>query len=948
MAEPADEAAAESVRTSSRQGVSDAEARSQLGPSEAEQPPASLPLSDHAGLQDGKDTVEQAASADGSSPTDVPTHRSSCAPPQHESGASPASTMSAGQRKSSLSQDPLAEIGESTTANAVAAGHDEITRPEVSESDASSGLHGATTHPDLAMAQAGSRRPSLVSTTSGEPEKRPSLVSSTELLQSPGGTRKVSVGLRRNTDDSAPGSQTSGSAPSGTPKGAAEKGSTTVHHDAQALAEPRHDFLSGLDGDDVFGQAAQQPSRASSWRHSADDVASEAEEYLAAQLAADMAREQARDNLDEDDEYYARPAHRPARSDAERQDMELRESNAGNSNTATADFTHDLLAEKDKQIESLQEQLMQAIRGDAGVVSGIDPNVCVDQRDAKIVALAKKNRTLTLAFERERDKAASMTKRVAELEAAMSQAAGQLALENDRTRTSVQSRSAANFDDVEQLKRELQGQFSDRLNEAQSKADDLRRKLDRASTESKRLKRVLAREVGEGPTLDKILADIQHSQSAADGADDAGSWRGRAQKIVLLQAKLKRAYSQLEQMHAVDRSQSGDIGAEEYGFGGEEEDYDLLGSPSRGPRRPRKKKGVDSKAEEDIRSIEQERRHAMERLAEEYEQLESQLAERKRTMSAIKARSTVLENENKRYKEQLKVLLNKTKNDDALVDALRREVDRLKREVGEYRDRAKLLETDTMSTAAYDELKQHALSQGTQIERQGQLLVKMRSELERVKATASRELVDKAHEEMDTQAHAVNNKLLQVENERLGELVELFKKKLERAVLDREATLTKCKTLERSKIELERKLGNIKAGGRKRQPMADQFSELRDKLALAIEENRALKASSAQALTQKDEEIKILREMGVQVKNTYERAISDMKRQVASTAVEAQKRILSTDSRVDDALLSQLTRDNEFLREELQDIRGRNVGQQRGSPSHHAKHRYASPRGAQY
>ena len=75
-----------------------------------------------------------------------------------------------------------------------------------------------------------------------------------------------------------------------------------------------------------------------------------------------------------------------------------------------------------------------------------------------------------------------------------------------------------------------------------------------------------------------------------------------------------------------------------------------------------------------------------------------------------------------------------------------------------------------------------------------------------------------------------------MENERLGELCELFKQKLEQAVSDRERAFGRCKALERSKVELERQLGNIRTGGRKRQPAADEISQLRDKYALLAEE----------------------------------------------------------------------------------------------------------------
>ena len=83
-----------------------------------------------------------------------------------------------------------------------------------------------------------------------------------------------------------------------------------------------------------------------------------------------------------------------------------------------------------------------------------------------------------------------------------------------------------------------------------------------------------------------------------------------------------------------------------------------------------------------------------------------------------------------------------------------------------------------------------------------------------------------------------------------------------------------------------------------------------------------------------DEEIKILREMGVEVKSAYEKAISEMKRQVQQTAVEAHTKLTQSDSRVDEVLVSQLATDNEYLRKEL-------------SGMHHKQRTAVPPRAAQ-
>jgi len=54
----------------------------------------------------------------------------------------------------------------------------------------------------------------------------------------------------------------------------------------------------------------------------------------------------------------------------------------------------------------------------------------------------------------------------------------------------------------------------------------------------------------------------------------------------------------------------------------------------------------------------------------EHETLESECNSLKEKLEATKARNTVLTNENKTYKEQVKTLLEKGKHDDELIEAL--------------------------------------------------------------------------------------------------------------------------------------------------------------------------------------------------------------------------------------------------------------------------------------
>jgi len=518
------------------------------------------------------------------------------------------------------------------------------------------------------------------------------------------------------------------------------------------------------------------------------------------------------------------------------------------------------LEEKNRQIESLQAQLMTL-----GSQNG---------ESSKVVSLAKKNRSLNVSLEKERSKVKKLENQVCEL----NKEVFEISQAKEKCPQSQVLGTSGN-----------NNSSSSKVADLEIKCDQMRQRVLKATNEAKKLKRLLAQEVGEGPELVGLLQSMA-STSNADDPDLAGSWRGRAQKIILLKEKLKRAHSQLA------RSQG-------------------LGTPE-SKLRPT---NVDEKAALQLRSMEFDKRVIMEKLARENEELQSEMASVKRSGNAAKARAKVLENENKRHKEQLKILLKKTENDNALVDALRKEVDRLKHDAIMYRDRSRELEQNTTSTFAFEELKQHSLGQAAQIERQSKILAKMRAEVDRIRKVASSDIVKQTNDELDNQAHAVKSQLLQVENDRLSELVDLFKSKLERAVLDRQSALSKCKTLERSKVELERRLGNIHALRPKRQVRADQLSEMQDRIKIMEEECRSLKNSTKQALAQKDEEINILRELGREIKQAYEKALQSMKQHVERTALAAAQRFQAADSHVDNSLLDDLTADNEILRNQLRD-----------------------------
>ncbi len=168
----------------------------------------------------------------------------------------------------------------------------------------------------------------------------------------------------------------------------------------------------------------------------------------------------------------------------------------------------------------------------------------------------------------------------------------------------------------------------------------------------------------------------------------------------------------------------------------------------------------------------------------------------------------------------------------------------------------------------------------------------------------------------------------------------MFKGKMESAKRRYEKAEMKERELERRCVELERRLGNISHGGLKRQPPADQFQALKDRLALQIEENEALKMSFRGALKSKDDELRILRALTEQQQSVYEKAIKDVRTQVKLTAGQAQARIIQTQAKTDGRMMDQLTADNDHLRRQLREL------QQKFKELEHTRRRRGQFKGA--
>ena len=169
---------------------------------------------------------------------------------------------------------------------------------------------------------------------------------------------------------------------------------------------------------------------------------------------------------------------------------------------------------------------------------------------------------------------------------------------------------------------------------ANKTVEELRRKVAKATDESKGLAQALAREVGEGVTLEQAVD---------------GGWRGRAQQIIMLKSKIKR----LEATAGLNAT---------------------TGTVQTSVSRHVRGLDVDSQAESGLAEMSNERRVAVDAIVEERARLLEDYQKLDAKSQGQKARIRKMEEEAQTHRSQLKIVLDKSETDDQLISALRRQV----------------------------------------------------------------------------------------------------------------------------------------------------------------------------------------------------------------------------------------------------------------------------------
>ncbi|XP_020728051.2 coiled-coil domain-containing protein 13 [Odocoileus virginianus] len=287
-----------------------------------------------------------------------------------------------------------------------------------------------------------------------------------------------------------------------------------------------------------------------------------------------------------------------------------------------------LLKERDFEIKHLKKKIEEdrfAFTGTAGVAG--------DVIATKIVELSKKNRVLMAESEGAKTRVRQLSNRIQELEQELQMAQARLPAKGPTDagakplRTQTGDRVLPENPEVKVLQ--------DRLAATNLKMSDLRNQIQAVKQELRMAQKVLTSEVGEDVNIQQLLSS-------------PGTWRGRAQQILVLQSKVRELEKQLGQT----RSRS------------EETASELSVYPD-----PRKLSAQEKNLLR-IRNLEREKQEGWEKLAAERDALQRELEELKKKFEGMRSRNKVLSSEVKSLRSQMGTLAEKGRHDDELIDAL--------------------------------------------------------------------------------------------------------------------------------------------------------------------------------------------------------------------------------------------------------------------------------------
>ncbi|XP_075000434.1 coiled-coil domain-containing protein 13 isoform X2 [Calonectris borealis] len=555
-----------------------------------------------------------------------------------------------------------------------------------------------------------------------------------------------------------------------------------------------------------------------------------------------------------------------------------------------------LVTEKDFEIKQLQKKIQEdrlALSGASGLAG--------DVAATKIVELAKKNREITAETETEKAKVKQLSNKVKELEKELQTAVEKvhsLGGGDAGIKQSTLKMIEGNLAESPEVKA-----LQEKLTTANFKVMEYRNQLQSAKQELKMTQKLLANEVGEDVNIQSLLTN-------------SGSWRGRAQQILVLQSKVRELENQLGQNKT--RTSLSEI------------DEELLALTD-----PRKLSAQEKNLLK-IRSLEKEKKETLEGQQKQMQEILKHLSQQ--------------DEKNKESQQMLGQHLNsEVQKQNCLIEQLRQmvaereaKVKELEEEIGQLTLQKKSAHQGDGSGAADTSPSEHSEDPGftllkplasgsNQIGRIGsaRTVTKMGHTLVESAATkpsllsnnitpgrlAGTDSPDLKVLQTQITEHKALCQAAEVERDRLLELVTVLQKRVEEGsdkVLEAEKRLQeerrRCVILEQQleklqmdpgrntsaqKPPLKSKTGQsashprltlnmsdrkeLSAAQLSKLPLESQLEELSTRLVIQLDENEALKAALETTVRKKEEDFKLYQDTMDQVKDIFLQVIRQQK-----------------------------------------------------------------------
>ena len=281
------------------------------------------------------------------------------------------------------------------------------------------------------------------------------------------------------------------------------------------------------------------------------------------------------------------------------------------------------LKEKNNQIEILKNQLDNIKGKQNNILDSIKNSKSADLKDKKLIDLVKKNQDLSLKIERHKLKESNLTKQLTETEKKLNE------VKNDMENLEKNKNIPVDKLELNSLKKNLK--------QSESHLSDVRNKLQLTKEENIKLNILLRREVGDSFDINRALTDKNY-------------FKPRAEIIEGLKAKIK----QLEKVIQVNNQNNS-----------------LNNNSMTGVNLPLIPTSTNMIPYSQYKKEREELQNKIEKAKNDMNQLTDQ-------NNKLKSRRNVLEKELKSQKEQLtdkiKILIEKSDNDEKLITALKNEL----------------------------------------------------------------------------------------------------------------------------------------------------------------------------------------------------------------------------------------------------------------------------------